>query len=144
MLFSVNKSTIVSKSIHDLNAVAEAILDKFPDKSIFAFYGEMGAGKTTFIKVLCEVLGVEDVVSSPTFALVNVYHTVKGESVNHFDCYRIKSLVEIYDIGYEDYFFGGDRCLIEWPEKIESLLPEETVKVRIAIDHETGYREFSF
>lgn len=140
----MDKQTLVSKSVNDLFDIAKTLLGKYPQNRIFAFYGEMGAGKTTFIKVLCQELSVEDVVSSPTFALVNVYRTSIGDSVNHFDCYRMKSQEEAYDIGYEDYFYGGDRCLIEWPEKIESLLPGETVKVSIVIDQFTGNRVFSF
>ena len=99
---------------------------------VVAFYGKMGAGKTTFIKALCEELGVEDVITSPTFAIVNEY-TIEdnGQSIYHFDFYRIKKLEEVYDMGYEDYFYSGDLCLIEWPELIEEILPEEAIRVTI-------------
>lgn len=97
---------------------------------VIAFYGKMGAGKTTFIKALCEELGVEDVITSPTFAIVNEY-TVDSQSIYHFDFYRIKKIEEVYDMGYEDYFYSGNLCLIEWPELIEELLPENALRVTI-------------
>ncbi len=102
-------------------------------RSIVAFWGEMGAGKTTLIRVLCDRLGVTDTVTSPTFALVNEYHTEAGTPIYHFDFYRINRIEEVFDFGYEEYFYSGDLCLIEWPEKIEGLLPEETLSVRILI-----------
>jgi tRNA threonylcarbamoyladenosine biosynthesis protein TsaE len=113
------------------------------DRKVFAFYGKMGAGKTTFIKAICEALGVEDVVTSPTFAIVNEYGT-KQESgkVFHFDFYRIKNLREACDIGCDEYFYSGCPCFIEWPELIEELLPEETVRVCIEV-HEDGSRTVS-
>lgn len=101
------------------------------DNTIFAFYGKMGAGKTTFIKAICEEMGVEDVVTSPTFAIVNEYHTAEDDLIYHFDFYRIKREEEVYDIGYEDYIESGCPCFMEWPELIENLLPEDTVKVTI-------------
>ena len=101
------------------------------DATVFAFYGKMGAGKTTFVKALCTELGVEDVITSPTFAIVNEYTDGKGEPIYHFDFYRIKKLEEVYDMGYEDYFYSGAPCFIEWPELIEELLPEDTVRVTI-------------
>src|SRR3712207_8946914 len=91
----------------------------------------MGAGKTTFIKAICEVLGVEDVITSPTFSLVNDYTDGEGQSIYHFDFYRIKKLEEVYDMGYEDYFYSGNLCLMEWPELIEELLPDDAVRVTI-------------
>ena len=112
-----------------------------PSPSVVAFYGKMGAGKTTFIKALCEELGVEDVITSPTFAIVNEYTIEeRGESIYHFDFYRIKRLEEVYDMGYEDYFYSGALCFIEWPELIEELLPEDAVKVSI-IEQEDGSRQ---
>ena len=98
---------------------------------VIAFYGKMGAGKTTFIKALCEELGVEDVITSPTFAIVNEYSLPSQEALYHFDFYRIKKLEEVYDMGYEDYFYSGNLCLIEWPELIEELLPEDALRVTI-------------
>ena len=102
---------------------------------VIAFYGKMGAGKTTFIKALCEELGVEDVITSPTFAIVNEYSLPLGGRLEgalyHFDFYRIKKIEEVYDMGYEDYFYSGNLCLIEWPELIEELLPENALRVTI-------------
>ncbi len=135
---------ILSNSPDDLRSVAGQLIHLHPDARIFAFYGEMGAGKTTFIKALCKALGVYDMVNSPSFALINQYQTETDEPVFHFDFYRIKKIGEVLDIGYEDYFYSGSYCLIEWPEKIEHLLPEGTVKVSIVIDESSGGREFSF
>lgn len=97
----------------------------------FAFYAPMGAGKTTFIKAICEELGVEDVITSPTFAIVNEYTDGEGAPVYHFDFYRIKKMEEVYDMGADDYFYSGNRCFMEWPELIEEALPEDVVKVTI-------------
>ena len=102
---------------------------------VIAFYGKMGAGKTTFIKAICEELGVNDVITSPTFAIVNEYSLPLGGRLEgalyHFDFYRIKKIEEVYDMGYEDYFYSGNLCLIEWPELIEDLLPEDALRVTI-------------
>ena len=115
-----------------------------PSPSVVAFYGKMGAGKTTFIKALCEELGVEDVITSPTCAIVNEYTIEKrGESIYHFDFYRIKRLEEVYDMGYEDYFYSGNLCLIEWPELIEEILPDEAIRVTIA-EQPDGSRSLSW
>ena len=119
--------------IQDLEHIREAareFINNIGDSSVFAFYGKMGAGKTTFIKAICEELGVEDVITSPTFAIVNEY-TADAGPVFHFDFYRIKKLEEVYDMGFEDYFYSGSLCLIEWPELIEEVLPENAVKVYI-------------
>lgn len=113
------------------------------DRRIFAFYGKMGVGKTTFIKSLCDELGVTDTVNSPTFAIVNEYADGNGEPIYHFDMYRIKSVAELYNLGYEDYFYNGALCLIEWPELAEELLPEDTVKVSI-VEEEDGTRTITF
>ncbi|MCB2222191.1 MAG: tRNA (adenosine(37)-N6)-threonylcarbamoyltransferase complex ATPase subunit type 1 TsaE [Bacteroidetes bacterium] len=126
-----------------LDEVAEAILKAHPDQRVFAMYGEMGAGKTTLIKKLCQNLGVKDTVSSPTFALVNVYNNQSGE-IYHYDVYRMKTIEELFDIGYEDYFFSGNFCFIEWAEKIEPFLPEETVYISIDVNAEDGSRLISF
>ena len=99
---------------------------------IFAFYGKMGSGKTTFIKSLCEELGVEDTINSPTFAIVNEYEDREANTIFHFDFYRIKSLTEVYNMGYEEYFYSNAYCFIEWPELIEELLPEEHIRVDIS------------
>ncbi|PIF05190.1 MAG: tRNA (adenosine(37)-N6)-threonylcarbamoyltransferase complex ATPase subunit type 1 TsaE [Draconibacterium sp.] len=118
----------------DLYRVAEKLLNQFSDERIFAFYGKMGAGKTTFIQAICKVLGTTDNVTSPTFALINEYRSGKNKPIYHFDFYRIKHLEEAYDMGYEDYLFSGDYCFIEWPEMIAPLLPEKVVKVSIEVD----------
>ncbi len=107
------------------------MLEEFPDDRFFAFFGKMGVGKTTLIKELCRVLGVEDNVCSPTFAIVNEYSDREGEPVYHFDFYRLKSVAEAYDIGYEEYFYSGHYCFTEWTEKVEELLPERYVRVEI-------------
>ena len=115
-----------------INEAAKQFVAAMGDNIIFAFYGHMGAGKTTFIKAICEELGVKDVITSPTFAIVNEYTDGQGEPVYHFDFYRIKKLEEVYDIGFEDYVESGSVCLMEWPELIEDILPADTVKVSIA------------
>ncbi|MFZ5428688.1 MAG: tRNA (adenosine(37)-N6)-threonylcarbamoyltransferase complex ATPase subunit type 1 TsaE [Bacteroidota bacterium] len=115
----------------DLETAARKMLATFPEHRIFAFYGGMGAGKTTFIHALCQALGSEDYVTSPSFAIINEYSITAGEVIYHFDFYRIKNLEEAYDLGYEDYFYSGQYCLIEWPEKIEPLLPEHYLEVTI-------------
>lgn len=119
------------KSIEEIAVAAKEFVTAMGDRKVFAFYGKMGAGKTTFIKAVCEELGVEDVINSPTFAIVNEYVDGKGEPVYHFDFYRIKNLQEVLDIGYEDYVYSGHMCFMEWPELIENLLPDDAVKVTI-------------
>lgn len=123
--------TITIHSIDTISTAAQEFIDQMGDNKIFAFYGSMGAGKTTFVKALCKAMGVTDTVNSPTFAIVNEYDTPMGHPIYHFDFYRIKRLAEVYDMGYEDYFYGRGLCFIEWPELVEELLPEETVKVTI-------------
>ncbi len=118
-------------SIEQLSEVSDYLLSICNEADVVAFYGAMGAGKTTLIKNLCHRMGVTDEVNSPTFAIVNEYVTDKGQSVYHFDFYRIKKLEEAYDIGYENYFYSGNLCLIEWPELIEPLLPEKYIRVEI-------------
>lgn len=125
-----------------LPTVAEELLSFANGEKFFIFEGEMAAGKTTFIKTFCEVLGVEDVVSSPTFSIVNEYISKAGK-IYHFDFYRLKNTQEAYDIGYEEYFYSGDYCLIEWPSKVEDLLPENYIKVEIEIEGDT-LRTFKF
>ena len=114
-----------------INEAAKQFVAAMGDNTIFAFYGHMGAGKTTFIKAICEELGVKDVITSPTFAIVNEYTDGQGEPVYHFDFYRIKKQEEVYDIGFEDYVESGSVCLMEWPELIEDILPADTVKISI-------------
>ncbi|MBR1550506.1 MAG: tRNA (adenosine(37)-N6)-threonylcarbamoyltransferase complex ATPase subunit type 1 TsaE [Bacteroidales bacterium] len=118
-------------NIGQLPDVARKLLESFPDDRFFAFFGSMGVGKTTLIKEICAELGVEDVVCSPTFAIVNEYASAMGEPVYHFDFYRLKSLGEAYDLGYEEYFYSGCYCFTEWTEKVEELLPESYVRVDI-------------
>jgi tRNA threonylcarbamoyladenosine biosynthesis protein TsaE len=128
------KMRILIKDKKYLPAAAKKILEYTSGKKLLAFYGSMGAGKTTIIKAVCRVLGAEDLVSSPTFTLVNEYKTVKGDALYHIDFYRIKKKEEVFDFGIEEYFASGSYCLMEWPELIEDILPPETAKIRIAVD----------
>ncbi len=142
-------------TIDQIQRAAREFINLMPKGNVFAFYGKMGAGKTTFIKAVCEVVGVEDVVTSPTFAIVNEYRVNPAladgtasasfpyKTIHHFDFYRIKKLEEVYDMGYEDYFYGDGLCLIEWPELVEELLPDNTTKVMITED-EDGMRRIVF
>lgn len=130
-------------SIANLPDAANWLLSRFAEGRVFAFYGKMGAGKTTLTKVLCEKLNVVDVVNSPTFALINVYNTLDNQSVYHFDFYRIRSISEVFDIGYEDYFYSSSYCFIEWPELVESLLPEGTIRIEIIENEKDGSRLIS-
>ena len=119
-------------SLDSIHEAAKQFIAAMEDNTVFAFYGKMGAGKTTFIKAICEELGVTDVINSPTFAIVNEYRSDEtGELIYHFDFYRIKQLDEVYDMGDEDYFYSGALCFIEWPELIEEVLPGDAVKVII-------------
>ena len=128
------KHTLLIQDLSALEDAARAFLREAGDRRIIAFYGPMGAGKTTFTAALCKVLGVEeDVVNSPTFALVNEYRTAGGETLYHFDFYRIDHPAEALDIGLYDYLDSGCRCLMEWPENIEPLLPEDTLRVRLQV-----------
>ena len=115
----------------DIRQAAKQFAESMGENTVFAFYGKMGAGKTTFIKAVCEQLGVQDTVTSPTFAIVNEYEAAQGRPIYHFDFYRIKKVSEAYDMGCEEYFYSGHPCFIEWPELIEEVLPEETVSVTI-------------
>lgn len=125
---------IIINGTSDLPRATKVFLEKKGKSSVIAFYGSMGAGKTTFITALCDVLGVKDVVNSPTFTIANEYRAADGSPVFHFDFYRINRLSEALDIGIFEYFDSGALCLIEWPEMIEELLPEETLKVNILVD----------
>lgn len=131
-------------SLTQIQQAAQQFVAHMGNGSVYAFYGKMGAGKTTFIKAVCECLGVKDVITSPTFAIVNEYTAEKiNKPIYHFDFYRIKKLEEVYDMGYEDYFYGGGLCFLEWPELIESLLPEDVTKVTIS-ENPDGSRTVSF
>nr|WP_311453809.1 tRNA (adenosine(37)-N6)-threonylcarbamoyltransferase complex ATPase subunit type 1 TsaE [uncultured Prevotella sp.] len=118
-------------SLDTIHEAAKEFIKGMGDGKVFAFYGKMGAGKTTFIKALCEALGVKDVITSPTFAIINEYTDGNDNPIYHFDFYRIKKLEEVYDMGYEDYFYSGNLCLLEWPELVEDVLPENVIKVTI-------------
>ena len=132
------------RSLDTIRETAHEFVANMGQASVFAFYGKMGAGKTTFVKAICEELGVEDVITSPTFAIVNEYQSTKtGGPIYHFDFYRIKKLEEVYDMGYEDYFYSGAPCFLEWPELIEEILPNDAVKVTIT-EQEDGTRIVEF
>ena len=117
--------------IGDLPEAARQFVDAMGEQRVFAFYGQMGAGKTTFIKAVCEALGVEDIINSPTFAIVNEYQNGQGNPIYHFDFYRLKRATEAYDIGFDDYVYSGNVCFMEWPEVVEELLPNDVVRVKI-------------
>lgn len=132
------------RSLDTIRETAHEFVANMGQASVFAFYEKMGAGKTTFVKAICEELGVEDVITSPTFAIVNEYQSTKtGGPIYHFDFYRIKKLDEVYDMGYEDYFYSGAPCFLEWPELIEEILPNDAVKVTIT-EQEDGTRIVEF
>ena len=149
------------QDIEHIREAAQEFIANIGERRVFAFYGKMGAGKTTFVKAICEELGVEDVITSPTFAIVNEYGTPSnspclggdqksslsredlGGSIYHFDFYRIKKLEEVYDMGFEDYFYSGALCFIEWPELIEDILPDDAVRVSIE-EQDDGSRIITF
>lgn len=120
-------------TLADLPTVAESLISAFGSHKVLAFSGPMGAGKTTLIKAICEKLGVKETISSPTFSIVNEYHTADGKKIFHFDFYRIKDINEAYDMGYEEYFYSEAYCFIEWPEMISGLLPNGALKVEITV-----------
>lgn len=124
-----------AKRVEELPVIAGRLLETHPGARVFAFFGAMGVGKTTFIKSLCRLLGATDRVSSPSFSIVNEYYTETGESIYHFDFYRIKKLEEVYDLGYEHYFYSGSYCFIEWPKKMDDLLPEDCIQVGMHEDN---------
>ncbi len=129
-------------SLKELKKTAVKIINEFNEEKIFVLQGPMGSGKTTLIKLLCETLGVSETVTSPTFALINEYRNNNSDKLYHFDFYRINSQSEAFDFGYEEYFFSGSYCFIEWPEKIENLLPEKFVKISID-ENQDGTRNFN-
>lgn len=128
------KQEIIIKNTSDLDRAASEFLEKIGDNRLVAFFAPMGAGKTTFTTALCKVLGVTDPVCSPTFTIVNEYLTDEGESLFHFDFYRISKLSEAIEIGLDDYLYSGCLCIMEWPENIEELLPDETLRVNITVN----------
>lgn len=138
----MSKKVIINGLSHIEDAARE-FFSKKGDTPVIALYGEMGAGKTTFTKSLCKVLGVLDGVNSPTFTLINEYRTSDGETIYHFDFYRINKLEEAFDIGFEEFVESGNLCIIEWPEKIEQILPPDTLKVKISV-LDDGKRELIF
>jgi tRNA threonylcarbamoyladenosine biosynthesis protein TsaE len=140
----MTKKQIIAKHTGDLDAIAREMLNTYPDHRVFAFYGEMGAGKTTFIKTLCKQLGVSDNVASPTFAIINAYLATDQSEIYHFDFYRIKKLQEAMDIGAEEYFYSGNYCFIEWPELVAELLPDDSIVVNIEIGQGEQERIFRF
>ena len=134
----------IISSPSEIRSTARRFIEWMGDRTVFAFHGSMGVGKTTFIKALCEELGVEDTVNSPTFSLVNEYRSADtGELIYHFDFYRVKKIDEVYDMGFEDYFYSGALCFIEWPELCEEVLPDDTVKVTIQ-EESDGSRTIMF
>lgn len=134
----------INFTLDSIREAAKTFIQNMGSGRVYAFYGKMGAGKTTFIKALCEELGVEEVITSPTFAIVNEYRSeTTGQLIYHFDFYRIKKIEEVYDMGYEDYFYSGALCFLEWPELIEELLPADAVKVTIS-QQEDGSRRLEW
>ena len=127
---------ITITSIHEIDAAAKQLLSFIDEHRKIAFSGEMGAGKTTLIQAICRLLGVEDNVNSPTFALINEYLTKEGKSIFHFDLYRIEDITEMYDFGYEDYFYSDAYCFIEWPEKAMELIPDDFIFIRIEVQED--------
>jgi tRNA threonylcarbamoyladenosine biosynthesis protein TsaE len=127
------------KSLDGIADAARQFVDAMGENKVFAMFGPMGVGKTTFVKAVCELLGVEDTITSPTFAIVNEYRTNTGDQIFHFDFYRIRKVEEVYDMGYEDYVYSGAVCFLEWPELIEELLPEDAVRVTLS-EEEDGTR----
>ena len=129
--------TLFAENLGQVNTIAKQILDYASTHKKFAFYGEMGVGKTTLIKALCLQLGVSDVVSSPTFSIVNEYVSDDNTKIYHFDFYRISNEMEAYDLGYEEYFFSHDYCFIEWSEKISELISDDMIKIKMSLSAET-------
>ena len=136
-------NTLHINNLEDITPKAKAFISLLGEKRHIAFYGQMGAGKTTFIKALCHELKVTDIVSSPSFAIVNEYQTENNAKVFHFDFYRIKTIDEVYNLGYEDYFYSNEYCFVEWPELVEDLLPDHFIKAKIQV-LEDGSRQITF
>lgn len=140
----MRRYNFTAKSITDLQPIAKELLSSLGNKSLVALKGNMGSGKTTFVKTICEQLEIEDVVNSPTFSIINQYSGINGEIVYHFDYYRLEKPQEALDIGLYDYLDSGHLCLMEWPEKVEKLLPEDCVYLEIKEDILSGEREISW
>ncbi len=136
------EKTFTAQSIKDLPKIAAEIIPLLNDHPVVAFYGAMGVGKTTFIKALCNKMGVDDTVNSPSFSIINEYRTKEGRTIFHFDFYRLRNEEELLDLGYEDYFYGGNICLLEWPEKIDNYLPEKLLILNLE-EQPDGSRVFS-
>ncbi|MCK9155323.1 MAG: tRNA (adenosine(37)-N6)-threonylcarbamoyltransferase complex ATPase subunit type 1 TsaE [Paludibacteraceae bacterium] len=130
------------KSLDEISLAAKKFISMIGENKVFVFYGTMGAGKTTFIRAVCEELGVTDVINSPTFAIINEYNTKDGEQIFHFDFYRINKIEEAYDFGYEDYFYSQKLCFVEWPEKVAELIPSDAIEVHIE-EIENGARKIT-
>jgi tRNA threonylcarbamoyladenosine biosynthesis protein TsaE len=128
----------IIESLENINEVAKAFLDKYSGNKVIAMYGDMGVGKTTFVKAVCRTLGMEDEASSPSFSIVNEYRG-ENKTIYHFDFYRINEPEEAYDFGYEEYFYSGNMCFVEWPEKIDSLMPEDALVMKFT-EREDGVR----
>ncbi|MBO4581733.1 MAG: tRNA (adenosine(37)-N6)-threonylcarbamoyltransferase complex ATPase subunit type 1 TsaE [Bacteroidales bacterium] len=135
---------LICKTIQHLPQIARALLQLYPQQRVFALRGQMGAGKTTFMHAVAQVLGSTDEVSSPTFAIVNQYNLPARDCIYHFDCYRLKNLDDAYNIGFEEYLYSGHYCFIEWAEIVEELLPEDIVNIYITINQDGTERTFSF
>lgn len=135
-IFVVMKNFITIASLSDIDRAAQEFLSRLGDRTLVAFYGQMGAGKTTFTVALCKALGVVDPVCSPTFTIINEYRSTSGRTIYHFDFYRIKNNAEAMDIGVDDYFYSGNLCLMEWPENVADLLPDQTLAVKIFVNED--------
>lgn len=138
--YNIRMKKISIDSLQQLETAAAEFINETAGKKVFAFFGEMGVGKTTFIKAICQKMGVVENITSPTFSLINEYQTLSGELIYHFDCYRLKNIREAFDIGAEEYFYSGNYCFVEWPEKIDGLLPAASLMVNIKVVGE-GKRE---
>ncbi len=136
--------TLIVETINDINVVAKEFLELNKDNKVFAFYGEMGTGKTTFIKAICKQLNVISQVTSPTFSIVNEYVTDTDDKIYHFDLYRLKNLEELLDVGFEEYILSDNYIFIEWPEISEDILPENTSNIYLKTNEKNNYREISF
>ena len=134
----MKETTITVSGLQDYPRAAKEFIKLMEKGRLFAFYGKMGSGKTTLIKSICEELGVEDPINSPTFAIVNEYEDRESNTIYHFDFYRIKSIAEVYNMGYEEYLYSDAYCFMEWPELVEELLPEECIRVDIEENEEGG------